>query len=33
MTVEKNIAAGLKGSRQERDARVREMVGSSVCRD
>ena len=27
MTVEKNIAAGLKGSRQERDARVREMVG------
>ena len=26
MTVEKNIAAGLKGSRQEKEARVREMV-------
>lgn len=26
MTVEKNIAAGLKGSRQENEARVREMV-------
>ncbi|HJA12160.1 MAG TPA: ATP-binding cassette domain-containing protein [Candidatus Mediterraneibacter merdipullorum] len=26
MTVEKNIAAGLKGSRQEKEARVREMI-------
>ena len=26
MTVEKNIAAGLKGSKQEKEARVREMV-------
>ncbi len=27
MSVEKNIAAGLKGSRQENDRRVREMIG------
>ena len=27
MNVEKNIAAGLKGSRQENDRRVREMIG------
>ena len=33
MTVEKNIAAGLKGTKQEKEARVREMIDKFRCRD